>query len=84
MLNVQVCSETMRSEEIKEALLVATFDTVGRTFAELFQQAQKLGEVDPKTLAITVLGMFRGLVLQKSLDENIDVAACDEAMRAMY
>ncbi|MDA1129221.1 MAG: TetR/AcrR family transcriptional regulator [Chloroflexi bacterium] len=59
MMNVQVWSEAMRSEEIKEALLLVTFDTLGQAFADLFQQAQERGEVDAnldsQALAIELL-----------------------------
>ena len=88
MMNVQVWSEAIRSEEIRTALLSVTFDTLGQAFTELFEQAQERGEVDPKLdsrgLAITVMGMFHGLVLHKSLDSDIDIGACGDAMRALY
>ncbi|PKB72340.1 MAG: hypothetical protein BZY87_00695 [SAR202 cluster bacterium Io17-Chloro-G6] len=88
MMNVQVWSEAMRSEEIKEALLAVTFDTLGQAFAEFFQEAQVRGEVDrqldPQALGITVMGMFHGLVLHKSLDSAIDMTACGDAMRVLY
>ena len=88
MMNVQVWAEAMRSEEIKEALLSVTFNNLGQAFADLFEQAQERGEVDPRldprALGITVMGMFHGLVLHKSLDSSIDIAACGEAMRALY
>ena len=88
MMNVQLWSEAMRSEAIREALLETTFNTMSQAFGELFQQAQELGEVDPgldpHALGITVMGMFHGLVLHRSLDEGIDIAACGQAMRALY
>ena len=88
MMNVQVWSEAMRSAEIKEALLTVTFDTLCQAFAELFREAQEQGTVDPQldsqALAITVMGMFHGLVLHKSLDPEIDIVACGKAMRALY
>ena len=88
IMNVQVWSEAMRSEEVRDALLEGTFDTLVRAFAELFEEAQKRGEVDPKLdprgLGITTMGMFHGLVLHKSLDSQIDIVACGEAMRALY
>ena len=88
MMNVQVWSEAMRSEEIKEALLAVTFNTLGQAFAELFREAQVRDEIDskldPQALAITVMGMFHGLVLHKSLAPEIDIGACGEAMRALY
>ena len=88
MMNVQVWSEAMRSAEIKEALLTVTFDTLCQAFAELFREAQEQGTVDPQldsqALAITVMGMFHGLVLHKSLDPEIDIDACGKAMRALY
>lgn len=88
MMNVQVWSEAVRSEEIRDALFSSTFNIIGQAFAELFSEAQKRGEVnsqlDPQALGITVMGMFHGLVLHKTLDSKIDVAACGDAMRALY
>jgi len=88
MMNVQLWSEAMRSEEIKNALLQATIDTLGSALEELFSQAQEQGLVDQRldsrALAITLMGAFHGLVLQKSLDPEIDICACGDAMRAMY
>jgi AcrR family transcriptional regulator len=88
MMNVQLWSEAMRSEEIKNALLMATIDMLGSAFEELFSQAQEQDlvdrELDSRALAITLMGTFHGLVLHKSLDAEIDISACGDAMRAMY
>jgi len=88
MMNVQLWSEAMRSEEVKKALLSATIDTLESAFSELFSQAQEQGlidrRLDSRALAITLMGTFHGLVLHKSLDPDIDVSACGDAMRAMY
>lgn len=88
MMNVQLWSEAMRSEEIKQALLAVTFNTLGQAFAQFFKQAQEEGDVDPQldpqALGITVMGLFHGLVLHKSLDPEIDIAACGQALRALY
>ena len=88
MMNVQLWSEAMRSEEIKNALLRATIDTFCSAFVELFSQAQEQGlvdrELDSRALAITLMGTFHGLMLHKSLDAEIDISACGDAMRAMY
>ena len=37
-----------------------------------------------ETKILEELGMFHGLVLHKTLDSKIDVAACGDAMRALY
>ena len=88
MINVQVWSEAMRSAKIKEALLTVSIGTLGQAFSELFVEAQEQGQVDgkldSKALAITLMGIFHGLVLHKSLDSTIDISACGEAMRPMY
>jgi AcrR family transcriptional regulator len=88
MMNVQVWSEAMRSEEIREALLEASIGTLGHAFSEIFLEAQQQGQVDPQldseALAITLMGTFHGLVLHKSLDSTIDIGACGDALRAMY
>ena len=88
MMNVQVWSEAMRSEEIRKALLSASIGTLGQAFAEIFQEAQEQGaidqDLDSRALAITLMGTFHGLVLHKSLDPDIDISACGDAMRSMY
>ncbi len=88
MMNVQGWSEAMRSKEVREALLTATFDTLGQALAGLIQEAQERGEltrdVEPQAVAFTIMAMFHGLVLHKSLDPEIDINACGEAMRAMF
>jgi len=88
MMNVQLWSEAMRSEEIRNALLASTIDNLSQAFSELFKEAQGQGLVnsslDSKALATTIMSTFHGLVLHKSLDEGIDIAACGDAMRAMY
>ena len=87
MMNVQGWSEAMRSKEVREALLTATFDTLGQALTELFQEAQERGEliqdVEPQAVAFTIMGMFHGLVLHRSLDPEIDINACGKAMHAM-
>ena len=69
MMNIQLWSEAMRSEEIRSALLASTIDTLGQAFAELFKKAQEQGLVDsnldPQALAITIMGTFYGFVLHK-------------------
>ena len=88
IMNVQVWSEAMRSEEVREALLEGTFETLVRALTELFEDAQARGEVDPELdprgLGVTTMGMFHGLVLHKSLDSQVDISACGDAMRALY
>ncbi|MDA0264322.1 MAG: TetR/AcrR family transcriptional regulator [Chloroflexi bacterium] len=88
MMNIQVWSEAVRSAEVRKALMEVTFNTLGKAFTEIFRQAQERGEVDahldPEALGITVMGMFHGLVLHRTLDPQIDTAACGKAMRALY
>ena len=88
MVNVQVWSEAMRSAEIREALLTVSIRTLGQASSEFFLEVQEQGQVDgkldSKPLAITLMGIFHGLALHKSLDSTIDISACGEAVRAMY
>lgn len=87
LMNVQVWSEAIRSDEVREALLTATFDTLGQAIAGLVQEAQENGGIEsnltPQAVACTIMGMFHGLVLHKSLDPKLDIGACGDAMRAM-
>lgn len=87
-INIQLWSESMRSDEVKDAFLTATVINLVTAFAELFSQAQDEGLVDrhldPRALAVTIMATFHGLVLHKSLDTEINIKACGDAMRAMY
>jgi len=88
MMTVQLWSEAMRSSQVKDALLAATFDTWVQALTALFQEAQQAGEVDSeldtRSLARTMVGIWHGLVLHKSLDPEIDINACGISMRALY
>ncbi len=88
MMNIQGWSEAMRSNEVKEALLTATFDTLGQAIAGLIEEAQQSGQIDsnltPQAVACIIIGMFHGLVLHKSLDSKLNIVACGDAMRAMF
>lgn len=88
MMTVQLWSEAIRSSQVKEALLAATFDTWVEALTGLFQEAQKAGEVDQgldaRSLARIMFSIWHGLVLHKSLDPEIDINACGQSMRALY
>lgn len=88
MMCIQLWSEALRSTEVKDALLAATFDTWVHALTELFEQAQAEGEVDPRldaeSLARIMMGLWHGLLLHKSLDPTIDIMACAKSVRALY
>ena len=88
MMTIQLWSEALRSSEVKDALMSATFDTWVEALTELFAQAQEQGEVDPGldacSLARIMFGQWHGLVLHKSLDPDIDIKACAKSMQALY
>ncbi|MCH7736834.1 MAG: TetR/AcrR family transcriptional regulator [Chloroflexi bacterium] len=88
MMTVQLWSEALRSSEVKDALLAATFDTWVRGLTGLFEQAQKEGEVDPEldpnSLARIMISLWHGLTLHKTLEPDIDVKACTRSIQAMY
>ena len=88
MMTIQLWSEALRSTEVKEALMAATFDTWVKALTEIFQQAQNEGEVDPDldacSLARIMFGQWHGMLLHKSLDAEIDIKACAVSIRALY
>ena len=88
MMTIQLWSEALRSTEVKEALMAATFDTWVKALTEIFQQAQNEGEVDPDldacSLARIMFGQWHGMLLHKSLDSEIDIKACAVSIRALY
>jgi len=87
MMTVQLWSEALRNSEVKDALL-PNFDTFVNALTDLFEQAQKEGEVDPsldaQALARIMNCLWHGLLLHKSLDPTIDTMACAESIRALY
>ena len=88
MMTVQLWSEALRSSEVKDALLTGSYDTWVRGITELFEQAQKEGEVeqelDATSLARIMIGLWHGLMLHKSLDPEIDVKDCAKSFQALY
>ncbi|MDE0823861.1 MAG: TetR/AcrR family transcriptional regulator [Dehalococcoidia bacterium] len=88
MMNIQSWSEAMRSDEVREALLTAIFNTLGQAISDLIEQAQQDGEchdeLSAKVVACAIMGTFHGLMLHKSLDSTLDIAACGKVMRAMF
>ncbi len=88
MMIVQLWSEALRSSEVRDALLTGSYGTWVQALTELFEQAQKEGEVDQgldaSSLARVLIGLWHGLLLHKSLDPDIDINACAKSMRALY
>ena len=86
--NVQLWSEALRSPEIKESLSRAGIDPWKEALTQFIGGAQGVGEVnpelDPEAVARVLLSMWQGLIVQKALDPEVDVAPYVEAVRAMY
>jgi len=62
------------------------FKSLGQAIADLVQETQESrgigSKLTPQAVACTIMGMFHGLVLHKSLDSKLDIGACGEATRA--
>lgn len=81
-------SEAMRSPEIKSALRDNMIEQWKALLTQIVARAQASGEIDaalePEAVARVLLSTWQGLVLQKALDPNVDVATYLDVVRAMY
>ncbi len=86
-LRVQLFGEALRNARI-EATVCSTWDDVLQRFREIIQRAQEAGEVnpelDPHAVARVLLAIHDGLLLQKTIDKDVDVEKCEEALMALY
>lgn len=86
-LNIQWWSEALRSPELKESLRRASIEPWKSALAGIVERAQRDDRVDrsldPEAVARVFLAMWQGLVLQKTLEPQIDVASYLEAVKAL-
>ena len=62
--------------------------SVAERLTELVRAAQGCGQVDadlnPGSVARTLMSLFFGMILQRALDRDIDLAPCVEVIRALF
>jgi AcrR family transcriptional regulator len=86
-LTVELVSEGKHNEPISESVREGWY-SIFDALSELVRQGQARGEINPAldVAAVTrvMLGVYQGLLLQKLLEPDIDVAGYVETTRALF
>lgn len=84
--HVQIWGESLRNPEVKEGMHIVR-QQVLTDLAEVVRRGQASGELtdgaDPKNLAMVLMSVYEGLILQKALDPSIDVGSYVSAFRSI-
>lgn len=87
-MNVHWWSKALRSPRLRESLCRTGIDLRRSALSEIISSAQRKAEVDPsldpEAVARVLLSTWQGLVLQKALDPEVDVAGFLDVVMAMY
>ncbi len=85
-VDIELWSESQSNRRVKELMRRDASD-VTEAFTAIIQHAQKHGEVnpdlDPLAVAQVMNSSFYGLILQKSLDTDIEIGPYVQAIKAM-
>ena len=85
-VHVQLWSEALRNPRIKESLRLRE-EKMGQVLEGLVGGAQVRGRINPALSAQAVvqvmIGMWHGLVLEKALDQNVDVSSYTDVVKAL-
>src|SRR5262245_53291473 len=85
-LNIDIWAEATRNPEIREALLLGQRAIVD-SFADIVRTSQARGEINPALDAIAIArifcSMFRGYILQRSIDPEFDLWDYVDGCKAM-
>ncbi len=85
-VHVELCAEALRNPRIRE-IYRRILDSYRQAFAELTRQAQSRGDInpalDPEAVARTLMSLFEGLLLQKSIEPDIDLWSYVAVVRAL-
>lgn len=85
-VDVELWGEAFRNSRIAAALK-ADIDAVCRAFADIIRVAQERGDINPKldaeSIARIMLSLFHGMVIQKSLDPEVDLDKYVVALKSM-
>ncbi len=85
-VGVELWAEAIRSPRIRE-LLRDDLRSIRGPFAEIIRAGQARGDIspaaDPDAVAEIMVSLFQGLVVQKTLDPDVDVGRYVDAMKAM-
>ncbi|HSP56553.1 MAG TPA: TetR/AcrR family transcriptional regulator [Dehalococcoidia bacterium] len=85
-VDVELWGEAFRNPRIAAALR-SDIDVICSAFSSLIRVAQERGDitpaVDPASVARIMLALFQGMVIQRSLDQNVDLDNYVQALKAM-
>ena len=85
-VHVQLWSEALRNPRIKETLRLRG-ENMRKALEGLVGGAQQRGQINPALSAQAVvqvmIGMWHGLVLEKALDQNVDVSSYTGVAKAL-
>ena len=88
LMNIQLWAEAQRSPEIMEAYRESHQKTWQDGLTDILLRGQELGEIDPDLDAVSMarilMSSFQGLMLQKSLDPDIDVLGYAATLKLVY
>jgi AcrR family transcriptional regulator len=86
-LSIELLSEARRNAFICDSLREGQRE-IESALGEIVRCAQERGEIDPgldgQSVARVMLAVYQGLVLQKLLDPDMDVAAYAEVVRSLF
>jgi AcrR family transcriptional regulator len=84
---IQLLAEALRNPRVAEAIRNAWEDVLKR-FENIIQRAQERGEastnLDPGAVARLCLAIHDGLVLQRTIDPDMDIPKYAEAAKALF
>lgn len=85
-LSVELWAESLRTPRIRQ-LLRSELRDISEPFAQIIRNAQDVGEVNPRlkpeSVAQVLISLFDGCVLQKTADEQLDIAEYVAVMKSM-
>ena len=88
LMNIQLWAEAQRSPEIMDAYRESHQKTWQDGLTDILLRGQELGEIDPDLDAVSMarilMSSFQGLMLQKSLDPDIDVLGYAATLKLVY
>lgn len=88
MMTIQLWAEAQRSPEIMDAYRETQQNTWQNALCGILGRGQESGEIDPgfdpESMARILVSAFLGLLLQKSLDPDIDVLSYAATLKLVY
>ena len=86
-LNVELIAESPRNERVQKLQERAIQDVLGR-LVTFMQASQHAGDVDPtldpEAIARVMIAQYQGLVTQRLVEPEIDIAAYAEVLRSLF